>query len=136
MSNAQKDYLKKWAIVLGVIFGIVLMITCIILGHPFDFIALGAIGCVCLVCIATVIVEIIGSMIWHWRLMGECKTKWEAEMLAYWWRFMNYHSGNWEELIPCMIEAETDEKLGTEREQQMELFERFKAVKAPRVLQW
>lgn len=135
MSDTQRNYLKKWAIALGYILILGFLITCIVLGDPWEWIAFGVAVVILVACIAVVVIAIVGSMVWHWRLMGECKTKWEEEMLAYWWRFMNYHSGNWEELIPCMIEAETDEKLGTERTQQMELFERFKAVKAPRVLQ-
>lgn len=137
MSNAQKNYLKKWAVVLGCVLILGLLITCLVLGEPWDWIAFGVAVAVTVACVAVLVIGVIGSMIWHWRLMGECKTEWEEEMLAYWWRWMNYcHIGNWEEFIPRMIEEETDEELGIERKQQMELFERFKAVKAPRVLQW
>ena len=136
MSNAQKNYLKKWAIALGCILILGLLITCIALGNPWHWIAFGVAVVIIVAYIAVLVSLVIGSMVWHWRLMGECKTEWEAEMLAYWWRFMNYHSGNWEELIPRMIEEDTDEEIGIERKQQMELFERFRAVKAPKVLQW
>ena len=136
MSNAQKNYLKKWAIVFGCILILGLLITCLVLGEPWDWIAFGVAVTVTVASIALIAIEIIGSTIWHWRLMGECKTEWEEEMLAYWWPFMNYHGGNWEEYIPRMIKGDTDEEIGIERKQQMELFERFKAVKAPRVLQW
>ena len=136
MSNAQKNYLKKWAIALGCILIVGLLITCLILGEPWDWIAFGVAVAVLVACVAVLVIEVIASLIWHWRLMGACESEWEEEMLAYWWRFMNYWGGNWEELIPCMIEEDTDEELGIERKQQMELFERFKVVKAPRVLQW
>lgn len=136
MSNAQKNYLKKWAVALGVIFGIVLMILCFVLGNPWDLIVTAIFCLGGLALIVVMVAEIIGSTIWHWRLMGECKTEWEEEMLAYWWRFMNYCGGDWEGLIPRMIEEDTDEELGIERKYQMELFERFKAVKAPRILKW
>jgi hypothetical protein len=132
MSNAQKNYLKKWAIALSCILIFGLLITCMVLGEPWDWIAFGVAVAVSVACVAVLLIEVIGSTIWHWRLMGECKTEWEEEMLAYWWRFMNYHSGNWEELIPRMIEEDTDEELGIERKQQMELFERFKAVQPPK----
>lgn len=134
MSNAQKNYLKKWALALGIIFGIALMIACLVIGNPWDMIASAIVCLGGLALIAVLMAEIIGYMVWHWRLMGECKTEWEEQMLAYWWRFMGYWCGNWEELIPRIIEEDTDEELGIERKQQMELFERFKAVKAPRVV--
>lgn len=136
MSNAQKDYLKKWAIALGCILILGLLITCLVLGEPWDWIAFGVAVVVFGACVAVLISIAIGSLIWHWRLMGVCENEWEEEMLAYWWRWMNYWGGCWEELIPRLIEEETDEELGIERTSQMELFERFKAVKAPRVLQW
>lgn len=136
MSNTQRNYLKKWAIAIGYILILAFLTTCIVLGRPWQWIALGVVVTIVVACVAMLVSLGIGTIVWHWRLMGECKTEWEEEMLAYWWRFMNYHSGNWEELIPCMIEEDTDEEIGIERKQQMELFERFKAVKAPRVLQW
>lgn len=132
MSNAQKNYLKKWAIALGCILLLGLFITCLVVGEPWEWIAVGVTVAIVVVCIVVIAIEVIGSMIWHWRLMGECKTQWEEEMLAYWWRFMNYHSGNWETLIPRMIEEDTDEELGIERKYQTELFERFKAIQPPR----
>jgi NADH:ubiquinone oxidoreductase subunit K len=136
MSNAQKNYLKKWAIALGCILILGLLITCIALGNPWHWIAFGVAVIIVVACVAVLVSLGIGTIVWHWRLMGECKTKWEEEMLAYWWIFMNYHSGNWEELIPRMIEEDTDGESDIQRKYQMELFERFKAVKAPRVLQW
>lgn len=135
MSDAQKNYLKKWALALGVIFSVVLLVTFLILGHPFDWITLGVLGCVCLACIASVIVGVFASLIWHWRLMGACESEWEEEMLAHWWRYMNYWGGCWEDLIPKMI-AEYHEPDSVEYILRMRLFEKFKSVKAPRVLQW
>ena len=131
MTNAQKNYLKKWAIALSCILIFGLLITCIVLGEPWDWIAFGVTVAVLVACVAVVLIEVIGSMIWHWRLMGECKNEWEEDMLAYWWRFMNYHSGNWEEFIPCMIEEDTNEDFG-ERKRQTDLFKRFKTVRPPK----
>ena len=79
--------------------------------------------------ILMLILEIIGSTIWHWRLMSECKNEWEEDTLRYWWQFMNYHSGNWEEFIPHMI---YEEYKGEYRQKALELFNRFKAVKPPK----
>lgn len=134
MSNAQKNYLKKWAIALGCILILGLLITCLVLGEPWEWVAFGVAVAVLVACVAVVVIEVIGSIIWYWRLMGECKTEWEEEMLAYWWRFMNYHSGCWEELIPRMIDEEYKDEYT--RQKAIALFKRFKAVKAPRVLQW
>lgn len=136
MSNAQKNYLKKWALVLGVISGVVLMITFIALGEPWHWITFGVVVLALVAFLAGLVATVIASLVWHWRLMGVCENQWEEAMLAYWWRYMNYWGGCWEDLIPRIIEEDTDEELGIERKQQMELFERFKAVKAPRVLQW
>jgi NADH:ubiquinone oxidoreductase subunit K len=136
MSNTQRNYLKKWAIAIGNILILAFLITCIVLGRPWQWIALGVAVIIVVACVAVLVSLGVGTIVWHWRLMGECKTKWEEEMLAYWWIFMNYHSGNWEELIPRMIEEDTDGESDIQRKYQMELFERFKAVKAPKVLQW
>lgn len=134
MSNAQKDYLKKWAIALGCILILGLLITCIVLGEPWEWIAFGVAVVVLVACVVVVAIEVGSCIIWHWRLMGECKTEWEEETLSWWWRFMNYHSGCWEELIPRMIDEEYKDEYS--RQKAIALFERFKAVKAPRVLQW
>ena len=130
MSNAQKNYLKKWAIALAcILIPIVLIVFCV-LGNPWDWIAFGVVAIVVLGIIVFLIVEAIGSTIWHWRLMGECKTEWETDTLSWWWPFMNYHSGNWEQFIPRMIDDEyTDEY---RRQEAIALFERFKAVKPPK----
>lgn len=130
MSDAQKKYLKEWAIALGCILIPVLLIILGVLGSPWDWIAFGIISIVVLGCIGLLIIEAIGSMIWHWRLMGECKTEWETNTLSWWWPFMNYHSGNWLEFIPRMIDEEyTDEYT---RQEAIKLFERFKAVQPPK----
>lgn len=136
MSNTQRNYLKKWAIAIGYILILAFLITCIVLGDPWHWIALVVAVAIVVACVVMLASLGIGTLVWHWRLMGECKTKWEEEMLAYWWIFMNYHGGNWEEYIPRMIEEDTDGESDIQRKYQMELFERFKAVKAPRVLQW
>lgn len=130
MSNAQKNYLKKWALALGIIFGMVLMITCVALGEPWLWITLGIMVLTLVAMAVVVVVEIIGSMVWHWRLMGVCKTEWEEDTLRWWWRFMNYHSGCWEELIPRMIDEEYKDEYS--RQEAIALFERFKAVKPPK----
>lgn len=135
MSNAQKNYLKKWAIALGIIFSVALMIACLVIGNPWDMIASAIVCLGGLVLIAVMMAGIIGSMIWHWRLMGVCENDWEEHMLKYWWRFMNYWGGDWEELIAQMI-AEDYEQDSEDYVLRMELYDKFRAVKAPRVLQW
>ena len=130
MSNAQKNYLKNWAIVFGCVLILGLLITCIVLGEPWDWIVLGVTVAVLVVCFAVLILEAVGSMIWHWRLMGECKTEWEEDTLRWWWRFMNYHCGNWEQFIPRMIDEEYKDEHN--RQKAIALFKRFKAVQPPK----
>ena len=136
MSNAQKDYLKKWAIGIGFVLALALLFTALVAGGVWAIIGLVFVGLLACSCIGILLATAIASLIWHWRLMGVCENEWEELMLKKWWRYMNYWGGCWEDLIPRMIEEDTDEELGIERKQQMELFERFKAVKVPRVLQW
>ena len=134
MSNAQKNYLKKCAIAFGCILILGLLITCLALGEPWDWIAFGVAVAVLVACVAVVVIEVVSYIIWHWRLMGECKTEWEEDTLKWWWRFMNYHSGCWEELIPRMIDEEYKDEYT--RQKAIALLKRFKAVKSPRILQW
>lgn len=131
MSNAQKNYLKKWAIALGCTLILGLLITCLVLGEPWDWIAFGVVVAALVTCVAVLVIEAIASLIWHWRLMGVCESEWEEEMLAHWWRYMNYWGGCWEDLIPKMI-AEYYEPDSVEYILRMRLFEKFKSVKMPR----
>ena len=64
MNSTQKNYLKKWAIVLGCFLIVGLLITCIVLGEPWDWIALGVTVAVIGVYIVGIAIEIIGSTIW------------------------------------------------------------------------
>lgn len=131
MNKMQKEFIKKWIKGITLFLLGVALTTCLVLGEPWQWITLGVLGVICLVCILVAILEIIGSAIWHWRLMGECKTKWEEDTLRYWWLFMNYHSGNWEEFIPRMIDKEYKDEY--HRQKAFELFNRFKAVKPPKM---
>ena len=133
MSNAQKNYLKKWAIALGCILVLGLLITCIVVGEPWDWIALGVAVAVLVTCVATLVFEAIASLIWHWRLMGVCENEWEEHMLKKWWRYMNYWGGCWEDLIPQWI-AEDYEQNTQDYVLRMELYDKFRAVPVPGVL--
>lgn len=133
MSNAQKQYLKKWAIALGVILGVVLMATFVVLGEPWLWITFGIATLALVTIIVRFVVEAIGSLIWHWRLMGVCENEWEEHMLKKWWRYMNYWGGCWEDLIAQWI-AEDYEQDTQDYVLRMELYDKFRAVPVPRVL--
>lgn len=135
MTNAQKDYLKKWALALGISLGVVLLITFIVLGNPWHWITFGVVAFTVVAIVVALVINAIGSFIWHWRLMGVCENEWEEHMLKYWWRYMNYWGGCWEDLIAQMI-AEDYEQDTEDYVLRMELYDKFRAVKAPRVLQW
>lgn len=130
MNKMQKEYIKNWIKGIALFLLGVALIVCVVLGEPWHWITLGVLGTICLAIILRLILEIIGSTIWHWRLMGECKNEWEEDILRYWWRFMNYHSGNWEEFIPRMVDEEYKDEY--HRQKALELFNRFKTVKPPK----
>ena len=135
MTNAQKDYLKKWAIAFAVIAVFALMIMFICLGEPWHWITLGIMVLLTAVFVVALVTNAIASLIWHWRLMGVCDNEWEEHMLKKWWRYMNYWGGCWEDLIPQWI-AEDYEQNSQDYVLRMELYDKFRAVKVPRVLQW
>jgi hypothetical protein len=135
MSNAQKNYLKKWATTLGIILSIVLIVTFIALGDPWHWISLGIAVLALVAIVVGFIATAIASLIWHWRLMGVCENEWEEHMLKKWGRYMNYWGGCWEDLIPRWI-AEDYEQNTQDYVLRMELYDKFRAVKVPRVLRW
>ena len=135
MTNAQKDYLRKWAINIGLVIILALLFTALIVGGVWRIIGLVLVGLVVCGCVGTIVAVAIGSLIWHWRLMGVCENEWEEQMLRYWWQYMNFWGGCWEDLIAQMI-AENYEQDTEDYVLRMELYDKFREVKAPRVLQW
>ena len=133
MSNAQKDYLKKWAIVFAISTVFALMIMFICLGEPWHWITLGIMVLLITVFVVALAINAIGSLIWHWRLMGVCENEWEEYILKKWWRYMNYWGGCWEDLIPQWI-AEDYEQNTQDYVLRMELYDKFRAVPVPRAL--
>lgn len=135
MSHAQKEYLKKWIIAIVVAIFVALMIVCIYLGDPWQWVPLVLVGGMGVAFIITLAVNVVASMVWHWRLMGVCENEWETAILQYWWRWMNYWGyGSWEEIISEFI-AEKYDPSSEDYLLRQALLEKFKAVKAPRVLQ-
>ena len=135
MSNAQKEYLKKWAIGIGCVLTLALLFTSLAIGGIWATIGLVVVSLIVLGCVGVLLATAIGTLIWHWRLMGVCENEWEEHMLAYWWRWMGYWGGDWEELIAQII-AEDYEQNTQDYVLRMELYDKFRAVKAPKVLQW
>ena len=133
MSNAQKDYLKKWAIGLAIFAFFALMIAFVIIGEPWHWITCGMMAVVIVIFFVALVINAIGSFIWHWRLMGVCENEWEEHMLKKWWRYMNYWGGCWEDLIAQMI-AEKYEQGTQDYVLRMELYDKFRAVPVPRAL--
>lgn len=133
MSNAQKDYLKKWAIGIGFVLALALLFTALVVGGIWAIIGLVFVGLLACSCVGILLVSAIGTLIWHWRLMGVCENEWEEQMLRYWWRWMGYWGGCWEDLIAQMI-AEKYEQDTEDYVLRMELYDKFRAVPVPRVL--
>lgn len=133
MTHAQREYLKKWLFVFGIVLGVAFMIFCLLSDSWLNLIPLVVSCCVLVTFITVFIVEMVGMAIWRWRLMGECKTVWETKTLDWWWFWMG-RSDSWVDYVPTLIEDSFDED-STEYKMAFDLYERFCAVKKPRCLQ-
>ena len=133
MTNAQKRYLKKWAIGIGIVLILALLFTSLIVGGVWATIGFVVVTLIVFGCVGVLLTTAIGTLVWHWRLMGVCENEWEEHMLAYWWRWMGYWGGNWEDLIGQMI-AEDYEQDTMDYVLRMELYDKFRAIPVPKCL--
>lgn len=132
MSNMQREWLKKIFSIVGIFAYLAFEMMTIVLGGGWLYAGLIG-GLLVLIPLLFIILYVpIASIIWHWRLMGICENDWEENTLNCWWRFIGYWCGDWENLIPQMIEEDYDDEYN--KNEAKKFFERIKAVKKPRWL--
>lgn len=131
MNKMQREYLKKWLIGIAILVGIVLLIACAFFGSPWHYLPLVACLGLVVFLFGSLIVGAIGTMIWHWRLMGECKNAWECDLLDHWW-FWIYRSDKWESYIIDLIHEEYGAHSNIEQEA-LNFYNRLREVKKPRI---
>lgn len=138
MTTAQKEYLTKRLKIVGVIAYVIALLVFTILGAETHNWMMW-VGCAMILLPSVPIAFYtlympIGATIWHWRLMGECHTEWEAKVLNQWWFFI-YRSESWPNYISEWIwENYPGEE---EREVRYKLFDfmyRLEKVKKPMLL--
>lgn len=132
MTTAQREYLKKWLKGLGIAAYCITCITFSAIGAINDnwliWIGLGMLGVpAASIAFASIYVP-IATMVWHWRLMGECKTDWEARTLNHWWFWMQ-RSDSWAEYLTEEIEDYYEEK--EVRQRHFDFLYRLENVKKP-----
>lgn len=132
MTNAQKTYLKNWLYGLGALVILALLITSLIVGGTWLWIALVVAAALLASAIALLLYTLFAKITWHWRLMGECKTPFEEELLEWWW-FWIWRSDCWKSHIYELI-AEAYEVDSKERKEALEFCYRLGTVNKPRWL--
>lgn len=135
MTTAQKEYLKKWLNGLAIAAYVFTIIVLTAIGAPNGtwpmWVALGMLS-VPVAAIAFVAFYVpIATMVWHWRLMGECKNDWEARTLKHWW-FWIQRSDSWVEYLTEEIEEYYEEE--EDRQMRLDFLHRLENVKKPRWL--
>lgn len=132
MTTAQKEYLKKWLTGLAIAAYVFTIIIFTAIGAPNGtwpmWVALGMMLVpVAAIAFMTFYVP-IATMVWHWRLMGECKNDWEARTLKHWW-FWIQRSDSWVEYLTEVIEEYYEEE--EDRQMRLDFLHRLENVKKP-----
>lgn len=107
MTIAQKEYLKKKLNVLAIIAYVITVITLTAIGAPNGtwpmWVTLGMVGVPAVTIACASIYVPIATMVWHWRMMGECHTETESKILDRWWFFI-VRSDSWVDYLTEEIE--------------------------------
>lgn len=135
MTIAQKEYLKKMTKVLAITAYVIAILIFIIIGAPNRtwclWVGLGLIALPAVFVVFALIYVPIAMVIWHWRLMGECKTELEAIILERWW-FWVRRSDTWADYLTEEIEEDDCDK--AIKQMYLEFLHRLKNVKKPKWL--
>ncbi len=138
MTKMQKDYIAKWLKVVGIILYCVATIVFMIAGgetrHWIMWVGLVMLAVPSAFIIFACAYVPFATMVWHWRLMGECKTEWESETLQRWWFWM-YRSERWQDYLWQEVAEEYPEDTDYDERRKMgEFIFRLAEVKKPRWL--
>ena len=132
MTTAQKEYLKKLLKGLAIAAYCFTTIVLTAIGVPNGtwpmWVALGMM-LVPAAAIAFVSFYVpIATLVWHWRLMGECKNDWEARTFNRWW-FWIQRSDSWVKYLTEEIEEYYEEE--ENRQMRLDFLHRLESVKKP-----
>ena len=131
MTTAQKEYLKKWLNGLAIAAYVFTIIVLTAIGVPNGtwpmWVALGMMLVPAAAIAFMTLYVPIATMVWHWRLMCECKNNWEARILKRWW-FWIQRSDSWVEYLTESIEEYYEEE---DRQMQLDFLHRLENVKKP-----
>ena len=137
MTIAQKQYLKKWIITIGFFLYCIALLIFLFIGSETNNWMMW-VGCGMLIAPAVPIAFAafyipIATIVWHWRLMGECTTDWETETLQRWWFFIR-RSDTWKEYISEDIHENFSEEETEQYNKLVDFMYRLKSIKKPRWL--
>ena len=136
MTHAQRKYLKKWLTGIGImLYCVILMILVVTGSNGIDICLWIGLAMIIIPCVPLVFILLsvpFATIIWHWRLMGECQNEWESNLLNQWWLWI-YRSDSWVEYITELIyeEYQGDKEL---REYAVNFALRLDEVKKPKWL--
>lgn len=135
MTTAQREYLKKRLKGLGIVAHCITIIVLVAIGAPNGtwpmWVALGMLGVPAVFIAFASIYVPIATAVWHWRMMGECHTEVESNILNQWWFFI-VRSDSWVNYLTEEIE-DYDAELNT-KQFYLDFLHRLENVKKPKWL--